>query len=289
MRFLSGMLGLGDNVYQRAVLRELGEIALVTSWPQLYADLPQIRCVKPFTRLRTQSKNARRDDLDWDEAPPRQAPTKFGYDAHGTILESMLRRAGIQRDALTFDLPEVEPGSGRYVVVRPATIRQEWRAAARNPDPLGLDRAARAAAEAGYEVISIADLDPPAEFAVEPLPFAHRRHHHGELQVEEVMSLVAGAAGVIGGVGFLVPMAVAYRVPMLLLFGGWGAMHGPQRIFDARMDLSRMIQAFPQPFCMCNNREHACPRSIPTLEARIGLFLNLAQTRVAERTAVAGL
>ena len=56
-----GMHGLGDNIYQRAHVRQAvangSEIYLTTPWPQLYADLPGVRCVRPNSHLRTQAKN----------------------------------------------------------------------------------------------------------------------------------------------------------------------------------------------------------------------------------------
>jgi len=133
LRLLSGMLGLGDNIYQRAVVRELGAVHLVTSWPQLYADLPGVRCVRPTTRLRTQSKNAARDDLTWSTVSRGTAPRRIGYDGRDTILASLMRSAGIAPARVTFDGPPVEAREGRYILVRPATVRTEWPAASRNP------------------------------------------------------------------------------------------------------------------------------------------------------------
>ena len=52
-----GMHGMGDNLYQRAVIRQVGPVFLHTPWPQLYADIPNVTCLKTGTRLRTQAKN----------------------------------------------------------------------------------------------------------------------------------------------------------------------------------------------------------------------------------------
>lgn len=280
--FLHGMLGLGDNIYQRSVIRQLGDVVLVTSWPQLYADLP-VRCVRPITALRTQAKNAARSDLIWVDLDRLHGRAKFGrigYNGDGTILASMFRSVGLNPDCVDFGgppIPALSTGtafcneSGRYVVVRPATIRQEWRADARNPNPDYLCRAVDALRKQ-YTIISVADLKEGDEWAVEPLPFAHRRYHRGEMNVEQLLALVAGAVGVIGGTGWLLPMSLAYRVPMLLIHGGWGAANGPHRIFDPRIDISRVVQAIPDNYCNCNQKNHECDKSINKIDARIDEF-----------------
>jgi len=279
VRLMTGMQGLGDNFYQRAVVRQLGELHLVTAWPQLYADLP-VQCVRPDTRLRTQAKNAARDDLPWVAAPRRHpVAARLGYDTKGTILQSMLRSAGIDRTAVNFDGPPVERREGRYIVVRPATVRSEWPAAARNPDPAYLCRAVDALRDR-YTVISVADIDGRNEWGIAPLPRADVHFHGGELLLEDLLELVAGAAGVVGGVGWLLPAAIAYRVPMLLVYGGWGAVNGPQRLLDPRMDSSRIVQAMPDRFCMCNDRAHTCAKTITNFDDAVERFAALMADQV---------
>lgn len=55
--FIRGMMGLGDNIYARAFIRQYPGAYLETPWPQLYSDI-DVKCVRPTTQLRTQSKNA---------------------------------------------------------------------------------------------------------------------------------------------------------------------------------------------------------------------------------------
>lgn len=276
MLYLRGMHGLGDNLYQRAVVRELGPVSLMTPWPQLYADLP-VRCVRPQTRLRTQARNVARRDHHWHAVPGSVRWQTLGYDGADTMLQSMMRVVGLQREKIDFSGPPVvKPQRAPYIVVRPATVREEWRADARNPLPEYLVRAVDALKDR-FTIISVADLVPGREWAMEPLPFAHEQFHRGELPLEALLALVAGAAGVIGGCGWLVPAAVAYRVPMLLLHGGWGIPNGPQRIFDPRMDTSLIEQAMPDSYCMCNDRLHACDKRISGLDGHIARFASLLE------------
>lgn len=270
--FFEGMQGLGDNFYQRAVIRELpGRHQLVTSWPQLYADLP-VDCVKPQTTLRTQVKNIARRDIQWSALPRGTARRVHYVGQSGSMLAGLCHAFGVASERITFDGPPVvTPAGERYIVVRPGTVRAEWRADSRNPLPEYVDRACRALSSR-FRIVSIADLADGAEWLVGPAPYAHERYHSGELTIEQLLGLVAGAAGVIGGVGWLVPAAVAYRVPMLLIYGGWGFHNGPARIFDPRMDVSRIEQAVPDRFCMCTSPSHGCDKRISRIDDHIERF-----------------
>lgn len=268
---IRGRLGLGDNIYQRSIVRELvarHDVYLETPWPQLVRDLP-IKCLRRPTVLRTQTKNAARADTWYRMAGPTGVqPTVVAYAGQqGTMLAGLCATAGIDPAQITFDLPAFAPSNRLrpYIVVRPATIRREWPSSARNPLPEYLATAAHMAREQ-YEVVSVADLVPKVEWALDPLPPADVTLHKGELNVEELMALVAGAAGVIGGVGWLVPAACAYRVPLLLFYGGCGQHDGPARIFDPRMPTENVTHALPEKFCLCGNRRHACDKRITGVE-----------------------
>lgn len=269
-----GMLGLGDNIYQRAVIREVAaardDVYLATAWPQLYADLP-VKCVQVRTRLRTQAKNAARTDLSWHRQPTAARLMRWHYvGRQGSILHCLSAPMSVRPKV--FDLPHFEaPSREPYIVVRPATVRSEWRAESRNPHPGYLDRAVQALRDR-FRIVSVADLQEGAEWPAEPLPYADERYHAGELSIEQLLGLVAGAAGVVGGVGWIVPAAVAYRVPLLLIFGGWGAHNGPARIFDAPMDVSLVHIAMPDRFCMCSTARHACDKRIEDFDAHADAF-----------------
>ena len=282
---LEGMHGLGDNIYQRAVLREYvarnGAVYLSTPWPQLYADFADVRCVPTASRLRTQRKNIARPGLTWHRAPVGTRRRRWHYVSRPdiSIVHALLADLAIAAHAINFSGPPTavaEAPRSPYVVIRPATVRKEWPAPARNPLPQYLAQAAAGARERGLRVISVADLAEFEEWALDPLPEADERYHAGELGVESLLSLVAGAAGVIGGVGWLLPAALAYRVPMLLIYGGAGGHNGPERILDPRLDSSMIVQALPERFCMCKDHGHQCNRIIANMGAHIERFLRLA-------------
>lgn len=278
---IEGMHGLGDNLYQRAVLRaiEWGDrpLYLVTSWPQLYADMPHVRCVSPgAVRLRTQAKNAGRRDHRWHSPPPGAERIRWHYvHRDGSIPESLFQAIGRPAPrSLDMTGPPVAPlqVARPYVLVRPVTIRKEWHAESRNPLPEYVAYAAAAARRAGYQVVSVADLQPGEEWAVGPLPVADAEFHRGELPIEQVLQYVAGASATIGGVGWAVPASLAYNRRMLLIYGGWGAHNGPDRIFGPLIDTARIAQLLPDRFCMCTANNHNCDKTITGAEAKIDEF-----------------
>ena len=73
--FIDGMLGMGDNIYQRAFVRQLPAGTFIkTPWPELYEDLPVLP-VRSNTTLRTQRKNEHRTQAAYHR-PPDMRQTK---------------------------------------------------------------------------------------------------------------------------------------------------------------------------------------------------------------------
>lgn len=252
-----GMRGLGDNIYQRAFIKNLaGPVYLDTPWPQLYADLPNVHFLRPQTQLRTQRKNLERFGA-WVHAPRHRSEMRVHYGSEGIIrgMQGCFRVAPAE-----FDLPDFGPTpfTQPYVVVRPVTIRQEWVAETRNPLPEYVAQAAQHAAELGYRVVSVADLADGKEWAL-GLPPAHDRYHSGELQVEQLMALLQGASAVIGGVGWIVPAAIAARVPAWIICGGQGGYNSPAKVCPPG---TTVAFAVPDNLCLCKLKQHNCDKRI---------------------------
>ena len=262
---IHGMRGLGDNIYQRAFIRQLGEVWLDTPWPELYRDMP-VHCVQPSTSLRTQAKNIHRH-LAWAATPPALRSFKVAYGKAG-IIAGMGDCFGVAPGE--FDLPPLgdSPVHGRYVVVRPVTVRAEWRADSRNPMPEYVAQAAAAMRAKGYTVVSVADLEDGKEWALDPLPAADISYHKGELPVDQLLALIAGAAAVIGGIGWIVPACLAAKVPAWIVCGGQGGFNAPELITAPCMDLSRITFAVPDAFCRCTQKQHNCDKRIARYDER---------------------
>lgn len=258
------MMGLGDNVYGRAFIKSLVKstpVLLETPWPEIYQDLPNIKFIKPHTRLRTQKKSADRVDESVWAKPYFGNSIQISYGDKG-IMRGMRERFKV--DSSSFDLPDFDsPISGKYAVIRPATVRTEWSAASRNPKPEYIAECAEKLLSEGYSVISVADLEDGVEWAVEPLPKATKRFHKGEFNIKELLGLIQHASVVVGGVGWMTPASIAYKVPSWIIFGGFGAFNAPENLFDKdRMDLSKIGYALPDDFCRCRDGAHKCRKDI---------------------------
>jgi hypothetical protein len=266
------MWGLGDNIYSRpficAAVRRYG-IVLETPWPELYADL-DIKFVRGSRKLRTQQKNmARQPPETWSRSP---AIAQFGiaYPELATygIIGSLERRwscLGVRFDPALFDLPDMGPAPiishKPIAVVRPVTVRREWRNEARNPRP---EYVAAIAAElmATHTVVAVADLAPDEEWLVGELPPAHHYFLHGEFAVRELLALVRDADVIIGGVGWIVPAGLALKVATFVVLGGHGGHNAPAKIIDPRLESSHIGFAIPEKFCQCTNQLHDCDKTI---------------------------
>jgi hypothetical protein len=261
------MRGLGDSIYARAFIKALPKpVYLDTPWPEIYSDIPGVHFIRPQTTLRTQAKNIARHN-SWTMPPTHQPTRQIRYGAEG-IINGMMASFGIAPGA--FDLPPLPPSpeQGKYVVVRPATVRSEWRADTRNPDPIYIAEAAVVAKMRGYRVISVADLQEGAEWMVGGLmPYADVRYHKGELPVEHLLSLVANASAVIGGIGWLVPAALAAKVPAWIICGGQGGYNAPELITPKGQ--SNITFAVPDNFCRCRLKAHNCDKRISDYDSKL--------------------
>lgn len=262
---INGMRGLGDAVYGRAFIKQLGgQVWYDTPWPQLVEDLPNVHCVQPSTPLRTQSKNIARH-TQWEKAPRglQQRTPRYGQEG---IITGLTRTFGVAPGE--FDLPPLPPSpeSGSYVVVRPATVRREWRADTRNPLPDYIDWAAAEAAARGYRVISVADLQDGEEWLVGSPPQADVTYHKGELPVEQLLALVQDAAAVIGGIGWIVPACLAAKVPAWIICGGQGGYNAPELICPPVENITFVV---PDNFCRCIQKQHDCDKRISNYDSHL--------------------
>ena len=268
---IKGMMGLGDNIYSRAFVKNYPGAYLETPWPELFSDL-DVKCVRPVTRLRTQAKNAGRPHK-WHKAPAISRTLSISYGGR-PIIDGL--RASFRCEPQEFDLPDFGPSpvKGRYVVVRPVTVREEWRADSRNPLPEYVATAAQAAKDAGWKVVSVADLEDGKEWGVGDLPPADIQFHAGELAVEQLMALVQGAGGMIGGIGWVVPAAIATGVPTWVVCGGQGGFNHPNHITDPRIDLKKLEFAIPDRMCMCREKAHACDKRISNYGEQLARWID---------------
>lgn len=272
---IRGMWGLGDNCYARPFVRAATEhydVHLETPWPELYADL-DIKFVRGSRKLRTQRKNMERHPSSIWTRPLPMREVNAGYAAallaSSSIIASLEHRWSamlkVAFDPALFDLPDMGPSpvkSDRPIaVIRPVTVRSEWRNEARNPRPEYIRAIARKLM-ATHTVVAVADIAPDQEWAIEPLPPAQHYFLRGELPVRELLALVRDADVVVGGVGWIVPAGLALKVKTFVVLGGHGGHNAPEKITDRRLDLSRIGFAIPEAFCRCTSMLHTCDKRI---------------------------
>lgn len=266
---VDGMCGLGDNIYQRAFVRHLdAEVYVDTPWPELYADLAHVHCIRAETKLRTQVKNITATDHEWSVAPRRAQVMRVGYGnsefVRGSIIDAMARCFGIGRP--TFDLPDFGPSpikSDRPVaIIRPVTARKEWLNTARNPLPDYVNQAADELRRRGFYVVSVADLKDGEEWLVGDAPSADLVLHKGELNITQLLAAIQHAAVVVGGVGWIVPACIAASTSLYCILGGNLAHNAPKKITNPSMDLSKVGWAWPDKPCRCSVKQHDCNKVI---------------------------
>lgn len=273
---LSMMGGLGDGIYQRPLVRHLlsGRGAGVygkTPYPELYEDLPAFRPVEWRGSLRCQAKNMARFNR-WSNPPEPYDRARVIYklrDIRRSIVEEMEVEARAAIARFVFDLPDFGPPpvkAARFALVRPVSIRTEWPATARNPRPEYVQAAALELKRQGFRVVCVADIDGDAELLDGEMPEADDYFVHGEFTPRQLLALVKHASVVVGPVGWIVPAALAYRTPAVIIGGGLGAHNAPELLVDRRMDASRFRLLLPRPYCRCRDHRHSCPKRIPDFD-----------------------
>ncbi len=295
MKIVECFSGFGDSIMQRPFIRALSErediVYLKTPLPDIYADFPNVRFIKPAADYRTQSKHMTKIVPDlWKPEPARCHPEdriKMGYSGDhlvngGSIFNAYESQIPLGKTKFIFDLPswvnetevpEIKNNGKPIAVVRPVTIRKEWLASARAPRPEYINQLAYYLKCNGYHVVSMADTEPEVEWIVGAEPPAHQKFHRGELGLRKMLALVKNASVVVTGIGLFVPMGIAAGTPTFAIFGGQGAYNQVSKITDFRMDLSKFGYALPERFCRCTELVHNCPKLIENLPEKFWDFM----------------
>src|SRR4029077_13079478 len=160
---------------------------------------------------------ARQNGSVWRPAPPGLDRITIGYGykdfAIGTSIDAMERMMPLEGEPFVYELPDfgpapVDSGGRPIAVIRPATVRKEWRNEARNPLPEYISWCAQELKRTHF-VVSVADLSPGHEWLVNGAETTvHQAFHKGELNVERLLALTAAADIVVGGIGWVTLAAI---------------------------------------------------------------------------------
>lgn len=304
--FIQGMHGLGDNLHQRSVVRQLSlghEIWLETPWPCLYHDMPGVNLVGKGSKLRTQAKNAARERDRFTARPvPRSAKrleVKYPPEAvrrHGSVLAAMSNQCGVESGEFRLPIPEAWRARADdlvrrwspdrpLMIYRPLVERTEWGGCRnRNPDHAAYADLFRSVRE-DFFVVSVADVAPGKEWIVGERIDADVELHAGELDIEVLAALVAKSALVYTAPGFAVILAQAVGVPSVAVFGGYENSQS----FSAGVSQAPYLGVDPIKPCNCFSHSHRCEKRIDMVGAKRRLleFVNAHCSKQGIRTALA--
>lgn len=275
--FVEGMHGLGDNLHQRGVVRELKKDYTVwvdTPWPCLYHDL-DVRLTSKGTRLRTQAKNAQREADRFDSKPPSNAKRlKVSYPPsmvreHGSVYAAMSAQCNVPMG--DFSLPVPAEWLDRaddliaswhttkpILIYRPLVERKEWGGChTRNPDIEAYHALIESVRERFF-VVSVADLVPDVEWTVCKPIQADAAFHSGELDIEILTGLVKRSALVFTSPGFAVILAQSVGTPVVGVFGGYENSQS----FTPGEKYAPCLWVDPIVPCQCFSHTHKCKKAI---------------------------
>lgn len=279
---IQGMHGLGDNIHQRALMRQLmrtNRVWLRTPWPCVYHDLvgDKLRLVATATSLRTQGKNAQRESQAYFTGRvPAGRALQVNYPpaavrAEGSVLGALLKSAGGEPRSADFSLPvpkawmdRAAPWLARWgatkplLLFRPLHERKEWSGcAARNPDHESYTALLESIRE-HFFVVSIADLEPGKEWLVGPRVQADVECHAGELDFETIAALTRIAGLVFTTPGFMTVLTQAVGGRGVTVFGGYEDATS----FSAGAHMAHWLPIEPIKPCNCFAHQHACDKRI---------------------------
>lgn len=290
---VTGMHGLGDNLHQRSIVRELMreyEVWLETPWPQVYHDLvgDRLKVTSKGSTLRTQAKNATAHAGDFyrGNVPKTDNTMRIHYPPAsvreaGSVLAGMCKTVGLPVGDFRMPVPKAWHAKAQkwldkwkptkpLMLYRPLCERVEW-SGCRNRNP---DHAAYAAlfnsVAPEFFVVSIADLVPKVEWMVGEPVKADVELHSGELDFETLAALAMHSAVVFASPGFLCVLAQAVSTPVINIVGGYEDGSS----FGAGARYAPYLAIEPRKPCPCFSHTHLCDKRIDMAEAfrRIGEF-----------------
>jgi len=297
---LNGMHGLGDNLHERALLRELmrtNEVWFKTSWPQIFWDMErQLHLLPLQSPIGWMAKNELRTAALYGrtQPPPNTRAITNGYlsvmpkgiATYGSVLGVMANICGVavgdfrlpiapawseKADALLARLAPTKP----VLIYRPPIAISEANRLsaqakiARNPD-LETYYTLISEIRDRYFVISLADVTVMERLLDSPFK-ADAEFHHGELDFETIAALTQKARLVFCSPCFMTVLAQAVGTPMICVFGGFE----DARSFSAGARFSPTLSIEPVQPCCC--WQPACKHSkeidLPLARARVEKFI----------------
>lgn len=277
---VTGMLGLGDNLHQRAVLRTLmttHDVWLQSYYAAVFHDLvgeglKLLPMPRPLARIRESLP------MTAAEPAPGASRRKISYDRsatlkHNSVVAAQFASVGLKAPAeADFSLPVPEAWRARardliagwdtggrpLMVYRPVVQNNFWRCPARSPDPVAYDALYRAIRDRFF-VVSVANLRAGEEWVLGPRADVDVELHAGEADFETLAGLFAEARLVFGNAGFTPILAQAVGTPNIVVYGG---NEGWPETNRAGAHLAPTLPIEADRPCRCHMRFHDCDKTI---------------------------
>lgn len=297
---VTGMYGIGDNIHQRAILRELmktRDVYLETYYGAIVHDLvaqglhivskvlPRPRIAESTARTKAARLPTRFDD--------RRRLTYHPGDVRrcGSIVKAQFASVGLTApEAPDFSLPVPDawrakarrliaswPTNGRPILIyRPIVLNGVWNCPARAPNPATY-AALFAPLRDRFFVVSVADLR-QREQIVGVEQDADVKLHRGEVDFETLAALFHEAALVYCCPGFAPVLAQAVGARTIIVYGGHETSATSNGVGD---HLAPTLHVDLDKPCACHNPSHNCDKtiSLAPARARIEAFVKDVKTR----------
>lgn len=302
---VNSMEGIGDCVYQRPFVKALtkhNNVYLTTFLPQLFSDIQNVGFLNPMLKPGSQGKTYRTQQKQYDELlkkgfkfnnkkPARvDRHLEIGYGGangynNNSIFKIFFDQFGVPyntklewtlpdfKDLVKIEFPNKLPDQ-KIAVIRPPTVRKEWKITTRNARGNYIAWCCKVLREAGYYTVSIADLKEKEEWIEGEVPQADLYLHKGELGIFGTMGLIQMSSIVVGGAGFITPTSISAGVPLFTIFGGRMGYDNIYNIIHPSMDLTKLGWAIPSNPCRCILMKHDCDKTIKNLDE---VFFNFLQ------------
>lgn len=254
MIYVSGHQGYGDNLYMRPYVQRLlehEEVWLQTPWPEIHSGCHYVR--SNTSLYHAQRNQAIQGHLFGPEPKgAREITLEYGSGVGRglSILEALAERAKLPvEDKLSWDA-EGEPFmDGLYAVCHPPTVRKQFFAPARNPDPKAFRQLVDLVRKA-MPVIAVGHLK---DEKVEGDYYFDGGYLNGQFPMSRLPGIVRGAALVLTSPCFLLPLAMSVGAETICMFGGH---HAPEVLIPPGNEVRVLA---PEPFCRPCHQKHVCP------------------------------
>lgn len=294
---VDGMYGIGDNLHQRAAIRELmktHEVWLITCHAAIWHDMLKqgLHLSRKTTNLRTQAKILERekDTFPDEPLPSGNVPRikiwykKEAIDQYGTIAGTLMSECGVFGKTIDFSMPVPREWIAQaqelinkwkpkkpLLIYRPIVRRKEWNGENRNPDPQAYAEIFKSIRDK-YFVVSIADLKKDEEWIVGEEQEADVKIHDGSLHFETIAGLFARADLVYCNAGMAPVLAQAVGAPSIVVYGGRECFRTTQA---AGAHLAPTLGIDPITPCDCQSERHGCDKTIdvPAALSKVAEFV----------------